>query len=118
MADKYGANALVLNGIIRFLGKQGSTRMFVLDGCDNLLPRKLLSKATNVDSMELLAKCKADTHPVNAEVASVALWALIHGSEQARANFKRSHAMNMGGECLSELDWRRESGVRPQALLA
>ena len=113
VTDKFGANALVLNSVIRFLGKQGGARMFVLDGCDDLLPRKLLSKATNTDSIELLAKCRDDAHPINAQAASVVLWSLVHGSEQARANFKRSTAI-MGSENLSlnGADERVEFGLR------
>merc|ERR1712146_805587 len=113
IADRFGASALVLNSIIRFLGKQGSARMFVFDGCDDLLPRKLLSKAANPDAIDLLATCKDDAHPINAGVASVVLWALVHGSEQTRANFKRSTAMT-GNENLSlnGADDRVEFGLR------
>jgi len=116
MANKYTQHAVVINSLIRFLGKQGSARLFVLDG--DLLPRKLLSKAANADCMDLLAQTLSkQAHSVNSEAALVTLWTVIHGSEQARAHFKRS-AMSLGGEngSLNEADERTIFGL--QALLA
>jgi hypothetical protein len=103
---EYRSNSRVANAVVRFLGKQATTKMFVLDGCADLLPNRLMSKANSTESMAILTDRKVvGAHPVNAQLTSVVLWTLVHGSESARANFKQN---NPGGSVENYLNGATE----------
>ena len=110
--EDHKSSVAVTNAIIRFLGKQVATRMFLLDGCNDLLPRRLMSKANSVECMNILTENMTAGHPVNAEVTSIVLWALIHGSEQARAHFKQSVTPNAVENQLNGANSRANFGLR------
>lgn len=110
--EDYKSNAAVANAIVRFLGKQAATKMFLLDGCNDLLPRRLMSKANSVECMNILTENMTSGHPVNAEVTSIVLWTLIHGSEQARAHYKQSVTPSAVENQLNGANGRANFGLR------
>ena len=110
--NDYKTDSSITNAIVRFLGKQAATKMFLLDGCDDLLSRRLLSKANSVECMSILTDNMKASHPVNTEMTSIVLWTLIHSSEQARANFKQNVAPATLENQLNGANGRAKFGLR------
>jgi hypothetical protein len=89
---KYKSNTSILHSIVSFLGKEASTYIYNEDysKSDANIAKRMPPRVTSMEALSILADINTlGTHPALVWSATCALWSILQGSEQARANFKK-----------------------------
>ena len=89
---KYKNNTSILHSIVLFIGKEASTYIYNEDygKQDVNIAKRMPPRVTSMEALSILADIHIlGTHPSLVWSATCALWSILQGSEQARANFKK-----------------------------
>ena len=85
--EKFSYLPEVVTALARCIGRMAAAAAPEIGGSAPVL-RRLLAIATSPAPLRIVAQAVAAKHPAVVETGSIALWAALHVSEQARANVK------------------------------
>ena len=93
--ESYSHSAVVVVSLVRFIGKL-SVPTVLPNETQGTFSRKLcLAVATSEEALRILTEASARANSTVSGMASLALWSIVHISEQARANVKKVATANV-----------------------
>jgi len=88
--ESFSTRPEVVAALVRCIGRLAATASPEMKGGGSPATRRLLAAATSVDPLYILSETACAKHAAVAGMSTLALWAALHFSEQARANIKLS----------------------------